>query len=371
MVLLVSGGSLVGQSVTQCLVGRRSLVRLLATNSDALEPSLQDMDEVHLVPATASDPDALEHKLRGLMLESSPDLVIPCRDADVLFLAELAEREPDWQPRLLCGSSHAAQMMLDKWLSWQFCRERGLPFARSALAGVGAAVTALAQRAGFPLIVKPRQGYASRMVRLVMNEDQLTCALSECPGEQFLVQEYIGNASSLQAFQTSVLNGGWPLFYSFEADKVSIQSYVGLNGDVVTVYATLHVMRNGVSVQARTLNDPQAIDLGKQCAQAFSQVGWRGPLNVQCARDHAGHLKIYEFNGRFTGASAYRFALGHDEVGHAIRDRCPQANWPMQSLVLADMPSRRPVVRWLPQVHRESLVATGIWRKSDPEEVAK
>jgi hypothetical protein len=46
--------------------------------------------------------------------------------------------------------------------------------------------------------------------------------------------------------------------------------------------------------------------------------GWRGPMNIQCQPDASGRLMIHEFNARFTGATAARHLLGHDEVGIAL-----------------------------------------------------
>ena len=64
--------------------------------------------------------------------------------------------------------------------------------------------------------------------------------------------------------------------------------------------------------------DPAASEIGARCAEVFAEVGWRGPLNIQCARTKDGRLLIHEFNGRFTGATVERWLLGYDEVGAAV-----------------------------------------------------
>ena len=84
--------------------------------------------------------------------------------------------------------------------------------------------------------------------------------------------------------------------------------------------------------------DPDAPTLGLRCAQVFARLGWRGPLNVQCQRPPGGPLTIYEFNGRFTGATAARTLMGFDEVGLALqafahRDIGPVATPPATRVV--------------------------------------
>ena len=85
--LVLSAGTQVGQNVLRTLAGRRDGVTLAATSSVAHEPALFDFDAVHLVPPTAADPAAFARRLLKVMERERPDLVIPCRDDDVVFLS--------------------------------------------------------------------------------------------------------------------------------------------------------------------------------------------------------------------------------------------------------------------------------------------
>ncbi len=93
--LVLSVGTQVGQNVLRTLAGRRDGLALVATSSVAHEPFLFDYDVVYLVPRTAADSAAFERKLLDIMERESIDLVIPCRDDDVVFLAALRDRRPD------------------------------------------------------------------------------------------------------------------------------------------------------------------------------------------------------------------------------------------------------------------------------------
>src|SRR4029453_17945802 len=62
----------------------------------------------------------------------------------------------------------------------------------------------------------------------------------------------------------------------------------------------------------------EAQAIAEHCAKVLAASGWRGPMNIQCQPDASGRLMIHEFNARFTGATAARRLLGHDEVGMAL-----------------------------------------------------
>ena len=183
--LVLSVGTRVGQSILATLNGRRDGLALIATSSVANEPALFDFDVVYRVPPTAAEAEAFERALLDIMDRDGIDLVIPCRDDDVEFLASLRDRRPDLAHRLLCGSAAPAGIFGDKWLSAQFCGRHGLPFAASIIQGSDGERAAFVEKHGFPLVAKPRRGYASLGVYILWNETQLRTTLDQ---DDYLVQ---------------------------------------------------------------------------------------------------------------------------------------------------------------------------------------
>lgn len=311
--LLLSGASQVGQSVLAALAGRRSGVEIMATGSSPRDLAVFDFDASFVTPATASDPEAFERRLLDIVSATSPALLIPCRDDDVVALSDLRWRFPDL--RALCGSPAAARVMADKWLSASFATDHDLPFAPTWAAGCGQGALDFARTNGYPLIAKPRSSFASRGVYLVRNERQLEQASSRAG---YLLQKFLGDAVAVQRFCDEVEASGVPLFHSFEGAMDSMQALIGRDGAVAQVVCTTARMRHGRSEYVGLQTDPFRHALGTRCALAFSDLGWRGPLNVQCQTTQEGQVLIHEFNGRFTGATGARRLLGHDEVGPAI-----------------------------------------------------
>ncbi|MFM9916045.1 MAG: hypothetical protein ACKVOX_09590 [Rhizobacter sp.] len=324
-ILLLSAGSLVGENVVDALGDRCSALRLVATNTQPWAPSLDRMDRVCLAPPTSGDPQSFKTLLMQLVEEERPALVIPCRDDDVQWLAHWAGELRDLGAQALVGSPTAAACIVDKWRSAQFSVARGLPFARSAPAADPIAVEALLDDVGWPLIAKPRAGFASLGVRILRQRNQLEAVLGN---PAMLVQEYLGSRDALVSYLDELERLGAPLFNSFEELKCSLQIFIGPAGDIVDHLVTCHSMKQGKSAQVEVWVDSQLEALALRVARTFSEAGWRGPLNAQCQLCPDGRFAIYEYNGRFTGATSARALLGYDEVGLALEQ-------------FADLPFRR------------------------------
>ncbi len=318
--LFLSGGGHTGTSVMASLSTRRDGLRLIATSDVADEPALFAFDAVYLAPRLAEDPGAFERRILDIVAREAPDLVVPCRDDDVEWLAGLRERRPELRARLLCGARAVAAMANDKWRSYEFAVDRALPFVPSmpCVSEVGAAerVAAFAAEHGLPLVAKPRRGVDSKGVLFAMTLPQASRAMAR---DDHVLQAYLGDPRELDDYLRDVERDGIPLFHTFQGVKRSLQILIGPQGSVEHVVCT----RNAVTARnARSItqdDDPAAQSIGERCAAAFAAAGWRGPLNVQCQPDRRGALAIHEFNVRFTGATGARWHIGHDEIGTGVR----------------------------------------------------
>jgi carbamoyl-phosphate synthase large subunit len=313
--LVLSVGTRVGQNVLTVLAARRDAFALIATSSVANEPALFDYDAVHLVPPTATEAEAFERALLDVMASERIDLVIPCRDDDVLFLAGLRDRRPDLAPRLLCGGLEAARVITDKWQSALFSKAHALPFVPSIVDGAAHERAAFVRENAFPLIAKPRRGYASQDVYFVSTEAQLERALAS--GDR-IVQQFLGHPSTIADYLSGLADRGVPLYHTFQGLKHSIQALIAPDGAIAHVICTRNASQQRRFKRVEPDPDPEAERIGVRCGEAFSAAGWRGPLNIQCQRSAKGELRVHEFNGRFTGATVERWLLGFDEVGAAI-----------------------------------------------------
>jgi carbamoyl-phosphate synthase large subunit len=313
--LLLSAGSLVGENVIDALGARRQVLRLVATNTEPWAPSLARVDRVVVAPPTAKDPEGLWDLLRTIIEQEHPKLIIPCRDDDVQYLAARRDALQALGVGVPVGSVQGAAPIADKWHSAQFSQAHGLPFAPSAPTDAPELVQALLHQVGWPLLIKPRAGFASGGVRILREPRQLNAVLGR---GDLLVQQYLGSVTTLDGYLDDLAAAGLPLFHSFEEMKYSLQAFIGPDGSLWDRVVTRHAMKLGRSDKVELWQDEGLDGLLVRTAAAFSQAGWCGPLNVQCQQRPDGSFAIYEFNGRFTGATSARALLGYDEVGLAL-----------------------------------------------------
>lgn len=362
--LLLSGASLVGQNVVAALQGRRTGLRLAAMNSVATEPALFDFDEAYLCGNLRDDREAFAQRFVTVLERVDPQLVIPCRDDDVAFLAAFAESLPAAAPRLLCGSRAVAQAMLDKLESAALCARHGLPYAAAIdAARPRAALHDFAATHGLPLVAKPRQGFASRGVFLVLDAAQLDRVAGRA---DYVLQRYLGDRHDVMRRVRQMAEEGAPLFHTFESVKLSIQAFIAPDGSLAGLCTTRNTMRQGRSERVELDADAALDELGRRCAAAFAREGWRGPLNIQCQRAPDGELGIYEFNGRYTGATAARWLLGYDEVGIGLETFCGvlRPAVPMPGAGAAEA-VRVPLTRAIDPLQVDRLMRNGYWQVAD------
>lgn len=341
-ILLLSGGSLIGQNILDVLADRRESIELIATNSVATETWLFDFDAVYLMPETARDPVGFARAFSEILDRHDPDLVIPCRDDDVAFLAAFGEEHPELSARFLCGNVLTAQASVDKRASWEFARLHGLPFAPSATTPLTPAqARAFAEEHGFPLVVKPRWGFASHGVRIVVNEAQLLRSTGQ---PNLVIQPYLGDPENVTRYLRDVEQLGAPLFHTLEDIRYSFQIFIAPDGTPAGRFFSHNISCSGTSVQFTRYEDADSNEIADRCHDAFSRAGWRGPLNIQCQLTPQGNFAIYEFNGRFSGGTAARHRMGFDEPALAIR-----------SFTGRELPASRPCAHRFDHVSRRAF----------------
>lgn len=359
--LLLSGGCLVGQNILDALSDRRHRIELIATNSAAESSCLFDYDAVYLTPPTLAPGRDFEHCLLDILQREQPDLVIPCRDDDVVFLAELGARRPELAARFLCGNLETARIANDKWLSRQFCVAHGLPFAPTLpTPAEDAALDSFAAEHGLPLLVKPRDGFGAKDIRLIANPEQLRRAAVR---EGYVIQPYLNDAEVLHGYLRDAEAFGAPLFHSFEAPKHSIQLLIAPDGSLAGNFASCNINRFGTSLRLEHYAGADAVRLGEACGLAFAQTGWRGPMNIQCRKMPDGRLLIYEFNSRLSGATAARYRMGHDELGLVLQHF---AGWPEPGGLVegrGELVIRRAVDVAIERECAEALARDPYWRR--------
>ena len=314
--LITSMGSLVGQNIMELLQGRRHTFHVAGLNTESDNAVIFQSDEIWKCPPSAADayPDFLIRIIEKLQ----PDFVLPGRDSDVGILSKIRDQYPEWSDMLPVGTTEAAEIMDDKFQSADFAVRHGLPFARSIdpteLSGepLAAAILAL----GFPQIAKPRKGFGSQGVRYLINLDQALLLCSHSPGE-YVLQELIDPPAGLTKHierYLKELEAGIPAFFQLPDDRqYAGQCMIAPGGEIGPVCCSRSTMVIGRCERSEVIINPEMEGIVRRYAEAISDIGWRGPFNIQGRMSDRGFVAV-EMNGRFSGSTSARGWMGHDEI---------------------------------------------------------
>ena len=364
--LLLSVGGGVAQNFLDALGARRERCILIGTNSIADAASSFRCDTVYLVPPADSGAEYIE-RIVELIREEQPDLVIPCRDDDVVVLAMIGERYPRGHAALLTGSVKTARLMHDKAETARFAARNGLPFAPTA-ENVREALD-LATEHGLPLIGKPRSGNASQGVVLLRSTTEIERAFAS--RADLIAQPYLDPPPNRAALMAP-FEGGLPLFFSLPGvTKYSVQLLVGPEGAISKSFGTLSTEVGGRGTEYRRRDDVDLLEVGHAYAKAVVAEGWKGPLNVQLKRTPAGQLVAFELNGRFTGGTSPRTLLGFDEIGEVISRFLPGTTFPSIPAPESDVVQNYLVGHPVPRHGVAALRTVGRWSSARDDVLPK
>lgn len=358
-VLITSVGSLVATNFLEALqaLGRERFF-IIGTNSEAEAANNFACDVVYRMPPTGSG-EAFRGALADIGGREQPDLWVPSRDDDVLELARLAAARP-LPGQVLAGTAAAAEIICDKWLSYCFARELGLKAAPSA-ATLEEGLR-LAETYGFPLLGKPRRGYGSRGARFLLDASHLRAAMAQ---GDLIVQVPISPAPGWRE-DLPDFSAGVPLWYTYvDPGQYASQWMVAPDGAAVEIGGSLNVMRSGRNERSVRADDPGLSQTAGDYARALAQIGWRGPLNVQCRRSDRGEFVMFELAGRIAGGLGGRERIGIPETQTMLAVLFPR-RFPHPA------PGTRGHVVAVKQPHTEAIHAVdmatfereGVWRRS-------
>jgi hypothetical protein len=353
--LLMSVGSLVGTGLLEGIeaLGRERF-ELIGMNSEAGAVNNFRMDVCYLSPP-ARQRSALLALLDELVHRHAPDLIVPMRDDDVVALSHWARGREG--ARALVGSVAMAEVIRDKWASFTWATASGLPFARSAVDAAG--VAKLRDEVGLPLIAKPREGFGSNGVRMLLTDEHLALALSA--GDQ-IVQEPI-DPSPMLTFDA--IKGGMPLWYApIQPGSPLALCLLDESGcRFLAAWWSRHV--RGAALDTILLQEPALEELAMGYAKAAWRDGWRGLFNIQARRNAAGAYVPIELAGRFMGGTNALHRLGIPVTAIVFRQFIPSFDLDARVAPLFEARAVKQVVTHL--IHREqetTLLGTGVWRRS-------
>jgi carbamoyl-phosphate synthase large subunit len=286
-VLVTGAGALVGQGIIRSLMESTLSPIIVAADASPLSAGLYWTRHRHLIPM-ASDP-AYVQVFENILDHERPDAVIPGTDFELLLFADNRARwEERFRTHVIISNPKVVRIADDKYLTYCFFRDHGFAAPDSCLPGEE---SALIERVGFPLIVKPRIGARSVGVVKVQTEDELARALAT--GDGLVIQECVATEGSEYTAGTLTFEGRCDASIVMRRD-----------------------LRDGNTFRAYIDAFPE---LNVEVRRMAEALGSYGPANFQFRVDAQGRAKVFEINSRFSGTTPLRMRAGFNEVEMVLR----------------------------------------------------
>ncbi len=258
--------------------------RIIGTSNSAWTTGFKYCDLGVVLPDIVS-PDYLP-ALITLCREQQVDALLSFFDPDIDFLSRHLDEFRAEGVIPVLTSPQVSNICFDKYRTYLFFKEHGLDTPETFL-NISQAMNAVdADKVKFPLIVKPRYGFASRNIFVARNFKELDFFFQYV--SDMLIQEMLTGQQ-----------------YNFEICN-------DFQGQVLSVVPWRKVAsRAGEVNQAETCDDPGLFDLGLRLGKELGHLGHVGPLDVDLFVQN-DKVFILEMNPRFGGGYPMSHLAGAD-----------------------------------------------------------
>lgn len=295
----VGGG--VGQAVLRaCRLSHLSLTTVvLDTNS--LAPGLYWADQCEIAKPVASN--AYIPFMVNWVERNGIELLIPGLDFELPILSHNRQAFEAVNCQIVVPNETCTKIACDKFKLKQFSEREGLSFVKTWLF-----TEALAQitNLNFPVIVKPRYGYASVGVQVITEAKLLELMDLD---DNWIVQNYLQHVS-----ENSLPH---PMEKLRQTSENSIQFFIGGPGQLLGYFSSENNLKSGIPWEVFPTNATPAFLPAREIALKLSNIGYTGPLNIQGKITRSGP-QFFEINARYTGLTGVRAAMNYREVDAAV-----------------------------------------------------
>jgi carbamoyl-phosphate synthase large subunit len=248
---------------------------VIAIDIDPLAPALSQADRYYMVPRI-TEPGFVPTVL-DICERDNIDLLIPLVDRDIPVLVPHRDDIESRGTRALLPTAEAADIVSDKWLTYEFFSGLGVDTPRSWLPE-----QARAEELDYPVFIKPRFGSAGEGTFRVNNRRELDFFLTYV--DRPIVQEYL------------------------PGPEITSDVLCDLAGNVAAVVSRRRIeVRTGEVSKGVTVLDPEIIERCVAVAKGLESIG---PITVQCLMRADGSPCFTEVNHRFGGGIPLAVAAG-------------------------------------------------------------
>jgi carbamoyl-phosphate synthase large subunit len=293
-VLVTGAGSGVGQGIVKALRIADLPITIIAADIAPMNVALYRADEAIIVPKVEED-RALQ-KIVDLLKQHRIDVVMIGSEFDLVFFStHKAIIESLTGVFVIAAALETVKIADDKWLTAEFLREKGLPYAQACLPESADDAMRIADDWGYPLILKTRRGTSSRHVYVIRTPQTLEECYASTPLP--MLQRLINIPSSELSSE-----------YTCSVFKTA-------DGNILGPFTARRTVRGGTSWHIEVARFEELNSALLAIGHAMDFVG---SLNIQLMLTAQGPVP-FELNARFSGTTAVRAHFGFNEPAMALR----------------------------------------------------
>lgn len=232
--------------------------------------------------------------------ENDIKAIISLFDVDLPILAKNRDKFAEQGVFLVVSDLKIVETCNDKWMSYQYLRERGfnVPFTSLNLEEI---MSLIAEgKVEYPLIIKPRWGMGSLAIYEADNEEELKLFYSKT--KRNIQQTYLKYEAE-QDWKKDVL-----IQQKLKGIEYGLDIINNLHGEYqTTIVKQKYAMRSGETDCAVTVSDPEMKTQGEKLGRVLKHIA---NLDVDVFRTDTGKIFVLEMNARFGGGYPFSHMAG-------------------------------------------------------------
>lgn len=312
-VLVTAVGGIVGTGLVKCLRLSNQMSKspyqynITGTDITATAAGLYRCNSASLMPP-ASEEEQYVNAIVDVCNKKNIDGVFVASDSELPVMSRHRKRiEDETGAVVFVAPPDIISVARDKWQTYLFCKKNDLPYAESTLPDNR---NNFIREFGFPLVVKPREGYGSIHFYLARNSEQLEKAISaiEAEGWHAIIQRYIQGNSNNDHFVLQTLEGSTEFTTGITLDSTGkkILSSIAIN----------KILKHGQTYKALIDDFPR---IRKAAEITALKLKAPGSINVQVKLEGDSPI-IFEINPRFSATCPMRAVAGVNEPDIVFRN---------------------------------------------------
>jgi len=286
-VLVTAVGGDIAQGVVKSLRTSSRAVKIIGTDINEYAAGLFLCDVGYIVhQARISEKQYISDIVRICNTEKI-DIAFVIHESELEVItkhAEFLKQKTKTQFVIQSRKTHAT--CHDKYKTYQFLEKHGIRVPETYVAKAG--LTALVQKHGYPVVIKPRKTSGSRDFYMAKSRGEFQKIFFKA--KNLLVQEYISNTKQ---------------------EEYTVGVFLDKQSRALGSICMLRKMRFGLTSHAVVGN---FFDVTKTAIAAAECVKAVGPCNVQLRRDKNNIPCVLEINARISSTTAFRAQLGFNEA---------------------------------------------------------